>query len=478
MTNIKNILNYPVKAMKEITLGPSIPVIVVPTEITVHLGSPDDSADNVTLPYIDYIKNVASSELYPTWPENALQANIHAITSMAMNRIHTEWYRSRGYNFDITNSTQFDQAYVHNRGIFDNVSKIADNVFHQYIVREGQILPYFAQFCDGRTTMCEGLHQWGTVDLANEGYSPLDILKYYYGDNIQIVIDAPIANVGDTYPGEPLQLGDSSLNVLRMQFSLDRISQNYPAIPRIQRIDGYFGESTQDAVREFQRVFILPVTGIIDEGTWYRIIRIFTAVTKLSELTGEGLLLSDIQRISSEVLLEGDVRPSVEIVQLALNILAAFYPTLSEVPITGFYDEKTRNAILEFQKIMGLTPTGAAGLDTLRALYNSTVGILETLPPEAVSIPYIRWTGVVYDVGHESPGVYLLQEMLSYISLAIPAIPFIDPSGVFDENTRIAVIDLQTMQGLEPTGIVNEQTWNTIVDVYRRQRYSGVPIII
>lgn len=477
MNNIQNILpNKSVRTMQEITLGPSIPIIAVPTEITVHLGTPDEQAEDVTTPYLDYIKNVASNELYPTWPESALQANIHAITSMAMNRIYTEWYRSRGYNFDITNSTQYDQAYVHNSGIFENIAAIANTVFSHYIVREGQIQPYFAQFCDGRITVCEGLHQWGTVDLANEGYSPLDILKYYYGDDIQIVTNAPIANVEDTYPGEPLRRDDSNLDILKMQFFLDRISKNYPAIPKIQRIDGYFGEGTEAAVREFQRVFLLPVTGFIDEGTWYRIIRIHSAVTKLSELTGEGILSSELERISSGVLLEGDVRPSVEIVQFALNILAAYYPSIPEIPITGIFDDTTRNAIIEFQKTMGLPATGAADLETLRAMSNATTGILETLPPEAVSVPFVRWTGVVYDMGHESPGVYLFQEMLSYISLIVPNIPYIEPSGTFDENTRNGVIAFQTMENLQPTGIVDEQTWNAIVNVYRRQRYSGSPI--
>ena len=462
--------------MQEITLGPSIPIVAVPTEITVHLGLPDEQAENVTVPFIDYIKNVASSELYPTWPENALIANIYSITSIAMNRIYTEWYRSRGYNFDITNSTQFDQAYVPSRGIFENIANIVNNMFGHYIVREGQVQPFFAQFCDGRRTICDGLLQWGTVDLANEGYSPIDILKYYYGEDIEIVTNAPIANIEDTYPGEPLKMGDSNLDVLRMQYSLDRISQNYPAIPKIQRIDGYYSEETEAAVKEFQRVFLLPITGIIDEGTWYRIIRIYSAITKLAELKGEGLRLNELEKISSRVLLEGDIRPSVEIVQFALNVLAAYYPSLPAVPITGIFDNATRNAVIEFQKIMNLPPTGAADIATLQAIYKATIGILETLPPEAVSIPFVRWTGVVYNIGHESPGVYLIQEMLSYISLIIPTIPYIEPSGKFDEKTRDAVIAFQNMENLQPSGIVDEQTWNAIVSVYRRQRYSGSPI--
>ena len=468
--------NTEINAMQQITLGPITPVVAVPREITVHLGAPEDEAENVTVPFLDYIVNVASSELYPTWPEAALEANIYAITSMAMNRIYTEWYRSRGFNFDITNSTQYDQAYVPNRGIFENIRDIVTKIFGQYIVREGQLQPYFTQFCDGRAAMCQGLHQWGTVDLASEGYTPMDILKYYYGENIEIITNAPISSVQDTYPENPLQLGDSSLDVLRMQYNLDRISLNYPGIPKIPKIDGYFGEDTKNAVSQFQRVFNLPVTGIIDEGTWYGIIRIFSAVTRLSELTGEGLLLKELDRLSAEGLLEGDIRPQVEFLQFALNILSAYYPTIPGVAITGIFDENTRNAVMEFQRTFNLQVTGAANMETLQAMYATTSGILNTLPPEQVFVPYLRWPGIIYKLGHESPGVYLIQEMLSYISLIMPEIPYIEPNGVFDEATENSVTAFQKAANLEPSGIVDQQTWEAIEDVYRKQRFGNAAI--
>lgn len=453
---------------------PLTPVVTVPTQITVHLGAPDEEAENVTVPYIEYIRNVASSELYPTWPENALRANIHAITSVAMNRIITEWYRSRGYNFDITNTTQYDQAYVQNRGTFDSISNIVNEIFSQYIVREGQYLPMFAQFCDGRVSQCEGLFQWGTVDLANQGYTPLEILRYYYGDDVNIVTDAPVGGVEPTYPGEPLRLGDSSLDVLRMQFFLNRIRVNYPAIPEIFPLDGYYGENTEAAVRAFQRIFNLPETGVIDRATWYRITYIYSAVTKLSELASEGLLLSQVMEISSGVYLEGDVRPGVEIIQYGLDVLSAYYETIPEIPITAIFDSQTRDAVIAFQKAMGLPATGNVTPETYQILYDNVFGILDTLPPQAVYLPYLRWTGLVYGLGHESPVVYLIQEMLSYISLAVPTIPTIEPNGIYDEATREAVIAFQSMEGIEPTGSVDEKTWYRIEEVYRRQRFSGV----
>lgn len=459
---------------QQITLGPRSPVVVtVPTEIIVHLGLPGDDAENIIVPFPEYIKNVASSELYPTWPENALRANIYAITSVAMNRIYTAWYRLQNYNFDITNSTQFDQAYVPNSGVFENISFIVDDIFGQYIVREGQVQPLYAQFCDGRQTTCDGLHQWGTVSLAEEGYSPLEILQYYYGDNIQIVTNAPIGTVEEAYPGEPLRPGDSGMDILKMQYSLDRIALNYPGIPQINLISGFYDDSTEAAVREFQKIFNLPITGIIDEATWYRIGYIFVAVTRLAELTSEGLLTSELDELYSEILLEGDVRPSVEIVQFALNVLAVYYPNIPRIPITGIYDEQTANAVREFQKTMNLNVTGIADIKTMELMYRTVVGILDTLPAEQVYIPYLRWTGIVYSLGHESPGVYLFQEMLSYISLIIPTIPYVEPTGLFDEATQNAVIAFQNVENLEPTGIVDEQTWNRIVEVYRKQRFSG-----
>lgn len=461
-----------VHSFQNITLGPRIPIVAVPTEITVHLGAPDEDAENITIPYIDYIKNVASSELYPTWPENALRANIYAITSIAMNRIYTEWYKSRGYNFDITSSTRYDQAFVNNRGTFENIDLIVDQIFSHYVVRTDQVQPYFTQFCDGKSTTCSGMHQWGTVDLANAGYSPLDILKYYYGDDIQIVTNAPITRVENTYPGEPMRLGDSSLGILRMQYDLDRISRNYPGIPRVARLDGYFGEDTRAAVMKFQEVFNLPVTGVIDEGTWYKIRRIYTAVTKLSELTGEGQLLSEIISISEDELLRGDVRPTVSNLQFFLNILSAYSSGIPEVPITGVFDDATRNAIIEYQKSNNLPETGVADIETLQSLYSAAKGILDTLPSKQVYIPYLRWPGIVYELGYESPGVYLIQEMLAYISLIVPTIPYIEPNGVYDESTQNAVIAFQNMQGIEPTGIVDEETWSAITNVYRQQRYS------
>ena len=252
-----------------------------PLYITVHLGPPDEEALNVTVPYLDYIKNVASSELYPTWPEEALKANIYAINSIAMNRIFTEWYRSRGYDFDITNTPQYDQAYVHERGIFDTISNISNEIFDQYITRKGNIEPLYAAFCDGRISQCNGMYQWGSVDLASQGYTAEEILKYYYGNDITLVESTAAGVITGTYPGEPLSQGDSGVSVIRLQNYISRINDTFPLIPRVE-ITGFFDEGTENAVKVFQEIFNLPVTGVVDYDTWYRIRYIFIAVTHLA----------------------------------------------------------------------------------------------------------------------------------------------------------------------------------------------------
>nr|WP_300093013.1 peptidoglycan-binding protein [Sedimentibacter sp.] len=455
--------------------GPPAEFVSIPTEITVHLGLPDEDAVNVTVPFIDYIKNVASSELYPTWPENALVANIHAIVSVALNRVFNEWYRSKGYNFDITNTTQYDQAYVHGRGIYEPMNEISDKIFNQYLIREGRLTPpLYTQFCDGRVSQCNGMYQWGSVDLANQDYSPLEILEYYYGNDIDIVKDVPVGGTENVYPGEPIKYGDSSIDILLIQLAMNRISKNYPALPKIYPVNGYYGESTVEAIKEFQKIFNLPVTGIIDQGTWYRGRYIFNAVTRHSELTVEGTIFRDVIEHTKDILLQGDIRPLVEILQYYLNVLSVYHPSIPEVKFTGTFDTQTRNAVIEFQKFFGLSPTGIVDYETWDLIFRSILGIFNTLPPEEVYIPKLRYPGVVHEKGQgtEYPTVFIIQEMLSYIALTIQAIPQINVDGIFGEETENAVKAFQNAFGLEQTGKVDETTWNEIVTIYRELRYS------
>nr|WP_312578823.1 peptidoglycan-binding protein [Sedimentibacter sp.] len=449
---------------------PGLTTVQIPDTITVHLGAPDEPAQNVTVSFIDYIKNVASSELYPTWPESALRANIYAIVSIALNRVFTEWYRSRGYDFDITNSTQYDQYFVNNRGIFDNISDIVDEVFNDYVARQGQIQPLYTQYCDGRVAQCEGMYQWGTVTLANEGYIPYDILRYYYGDDINIVQNAPVGGSIVTYPGNPLRLGDSGQYVLLAQIMLNTISVNYPAIQRIYPVDGNFNDSTEAAVREFQTIFNITPTGVIDKGTWYEIRNIYNSVRKLAELTSRGILISEIPtELPTDI---GNVVPRVQLVQYFLNVLSAFYDTIPPVDIDGMLGPQTRQSIIAYQQAVDIPVTGLIDEQTWTSMFNSVEGILNALPPSAIALPSLLYQNIQYRTGSEGPGVYILQQYLSYISSFFSDIPAVTPDGIFGPSTNASVIAFQNRFGLTPDGIVGQNTWDRIVEVYRDLRFG------
>lgn len=451
---------------------PGLTEVVIPSSITVHLGAPDQPAENVTVSFLDYIKNVASSELYPTWPESALRANIYAITSTALNRIFTEWYRTRGYNFDITSDTGVDQAFVHNRGIFDSVSVLADELFDSYIARQGQIEPLYAQFCDGRVSWCPGLLQWGSVELAQQGYTPYEILQYYYGENINIQEDTPVAEAFETYPGIPLQPGDNNPYILLMQIALNTIAVNYPAIPRITNPTGTFDEATQAAVNVFQGIFNLPVTGIIDKSTWYEIRRIYAAVTRLAELTSQGVIMSEIPEYIPTPGPD-EIVPRVQVVQYFLNVLSAYYNTIPSVDINGVLNTQTRAAIMEFQRTFNLPITGLVDEQTYNTMFNAVSGILDTLPPSAIALPAILWPGIAYQLGSEGPGVYLIQQYLSYIASVLEGIPPAEPDGIYGPLTELAVRTFQEYFGIDVTGVVDRYTWDRIVLIYRNLRFGN-----
>ena len=287
----------------------------IPEFITVHLGAPDEEAQNVTLPFADYIANVASSEIYPTWPESAIRANVYAQTSFALNRVFTEYYRSRGYDFDITNSIAIDQSFVNGRDIFDNVNRIVREIFTDYISRRGFVEPLYAQYCDGIEVTCNGLSQWGSLSLAEQGYSPYEILTYYYGDNIDIVTDAEVRGITASVPTRPLQLGSTGDDVRTLQIRINRISDNYPAIPKISAPFGVFSYDTEEAVKDFQRVFGLTPDGIVGRATWYNIQQIYNSVKRLNDLNSEGLTLADISQQFPSVLEEGDINIGVRSLQ-------------------------------------------------------------------------------------------------------------------------------------------------------------------
>ena len=349
----------------------------IPQQITVHLGSPSSNAENVTVSFSDYVKNVASSEIYPTWDESALRANILAIVSFALNRVYTEFYRSRGYDFDITSSTAFDQYFVKGRSFFENISEIVDELFNDYLRRPGFVEPLAAKFCNGTTVTCEGLSQWGSQNLAQQGYNSNQILQSYYGD-VETVRNAPIRGYTTSYPGTPLRIGSSGPNVVIIQTSLNRIAQNYPAIPKIPVVDGIFGPRTEAAVRKFQEVFNLTPDGIVGNATWYAIIRLYTAVTQLSELRSQGQQFYAINWSPPGGLQPGDTGEKVRLLQYMLSVLSTYISTIPPVTVDGIYGSATRAAVLAVQRRFRLPETGTVGAQTWDAIYDQFSGIENT----------------------------------------------------------------------------------------------------
>lgn len=444
---------------------PELPT--VPQSITVHLGPPDSEAENVTLPFLDYVANVASSEIYPTWPESAIRANVYAQVSFALNRIYTEYYRTRGYPFDITASTAYDQYFVPNRDIFENVRSITAELFNNYIRRIGNVEPLFAQYCNGTTTTCNGLSQWGSVALAEEGLTPFDILTYYYGDDIELVQNAPVEAPGESAPSIPLQLGSTGDEVRTLQIRLNRISSNYPSIPKILATDGIFTSDTDAAVRRFQEIFNLTPDGIVGKATWYTVQNVYIGVKRLNDLSSEGITLEEVTKQYPGVLETGSAGDGVRNLQYFLSYLSQFYDTIPALTVDGVFGEETRAAVEAAQRTFGLLPDGVVGEETWNRIYRAYVGIVRTIPPEYVEGYTLPYGGVPLRIGAESEQVTLLQEYLNYIGRTYTEIPPTAVTGYFGPRTQNAVLAFQERFGLAPNGVVASTTWNAITELYQ-----------
>ena len=435
----------------------------VPQYITVHLGAPDAPAENVRVPFIDYVKNVASSEIYPTWPENALRANMYAQISFALNRVYSEWYRSRGYDFDITSSTRYDQKFVKGRDIFDSVSKIADEIFNDYIVRQGMVQPLFAQYCNGTTVTCRGLSQWGTVSLAEEGLTPYEILQYYYGDDITIVFNAPTAPTLPSYPGFPLKRGSIGEDVRTLQRQLNRVSRNYPSIRPELALDGYFGANTEQTVKKFQTTFNLDVDGVVGKATWYKVKAIFNAVKRIADIQSEGLTLSEVDRIFRELLRLGDTGIDVQNLQYYLAVVAYFDNSIPVPVENGVFDPQTEAAVRAFQASEGLREDGIVGRDTWGALIRRYDALLASLPDLLGDDAAYVYPGRFLSLGSTGEPVLELQKLINRAAASDPSIPSVAEDGVYGEETEKAIRVIQQKNGLAVTGVTGLTTWETVV---------------
>ncbi|MBY7025430.1 MULTISPECIES: peptidoglycan-binding protein [Clostridium] len=441
----------------------------IPEFIVVHLGPPSSAAENVTVGFVDYIKNVASSEIYPTWPEESLKANIYCQISFALNRIYTEWYRNKGYSFQITNSTAYDQYFIKGRNIFDNISKIVDEIFSEYIITIGNKTPFFAQYCNGTTVKCDGLSQWGTVDLANAGMKALGILQYYFGYDKTLVRATMIEGIPESYPGTPLRLNDENNNVKVIQKQLNRISKNFPAIPKIPYENGKFDKITEDAVKVFQKVFNLTQDGIVGRATWYRISSIYVGVKRLAELDqepeidGENPPPDSGGEYPGYLLKYGSRGEKVKEVQNYLSVISKSY-NIPSIKADGIFGQMTKDTVIAFQRLFGLSPDGVVGLNTWNKIYEIYKGSKKSNVEE--QIYSADYPGYVLKENLYGDDVRWVQTYLNAISEFYKEIPKIKVDGIFKKKTKNAVINFQNTFGLNADGKIGVNDWKKLISVY------------
>lgn len=441
---------------------------IVPNNITVHLGAPDEAARDITIPFTDYIENVASSELYPTWPGNALTANIYAIISFTMNRIYNEWYRSKGYNFDITSSPIYDQTYTENRSTYENINDIVSEIFNNYVVKGNQIQPYFTTYCDGRVTTCNGLSQWGSVSLANQGKNPLQILRNYYGSDIEIKYDAPVGDTTMGFPGYDIGLGYAGNPVLAIERDLRRISKNYPAIPEITDTLGIYNEELVNAVKKFQEIFGLPITGVVDKATWYRIKYIYTSVKKLSDLYSEGLTEEEATFLYTDRLSYGDTGIEVEYIHYFLDAIAFLDKDIPRLPTNSIYNNNTITMVKAFQEKYNLPVTGVFTYSDWTVLKNAYRNILKSFPKEYQDYVNELYPDYFLTRGMTGEDVKRFQKFLLAICRFDKSIPGVRVNGIFDELTEKSVKKIQQDYGFDINGIVGPLLWRKVVELSKR----------
>lgn len=439
----------------------------IPEQIVVHLGAPDDDAMNVSVSFPDYIKNVASSEIYPTWPKEAIIANILAQISVALNRVYTEFYRSRGYDFDITASPAYDQTFVYQRDVFSNISEIVDEIYDSYIRREDFIEPLFAEFCDGIEVKCNGLEQWGSVRLAEEGLDYFSILKRYYGDDITIVNNVPVENIQQSAPPVALGEGDTGRDVELIQRKLNRISTNFPGIPKIYPVDGFYGPSTTEAVRKFQEVFDLTTDGLVGRATWNQIQFIYNAVKKLYAVNSEGLRITDVTTRYTDTLSEGSSGDGVLTIQYYLSYIALFVQSVLSATMDGSFGPGTTAAVKSFQKTYSLPVNGVVDRQTWDRIENVYFDLVNEIDYNFSAGRILPFPGRVLREGIEGNDVRVLQEYLNYISNTYKEIPKVNVDGIFGPSTSKQVAVFKEIFNLPGSPErVNAPVWNAIANIY------------
>lgn len=443
----------------------------IPSHIAVKMGPPGSNASIVHIPFVDYIKQVASYELYPTWPEESLRANIMAIVSLALNRIQSNWYRTQGHLFQITSSPVFDQSFIKDHAVYRTIDRIVDDAFNEYVHKVGSVEPLYTTYCDGILETCEGLSQWGSVKLANEGLNALEIMKRYYGNDIEVSQIKHIEDMVEEYPGRSLRVGSKGHPVYLMQLYLNRIALDYPGLLVIYPINGIYDQLMKEAVERFQRLFNLEDTGKIDKDTWYKISFLYVGLQELAQLLSEGILQPEDLSDFKSTLREGDRGSIVSWMQYALNVVSQFIDSVPRVTMSGLFDEETKNALIAFQQTYGLPETGVADRDTWDMLSSVFDRSLRAIPPKDQLYTY---PGTPLSEGSSGEAVQILQSYLNRLSNEFPYIPKVTADGEFGPRTKAQVMAFQRAQRKEPDGIVDMDTWNLILAEY--SRFLTVPL--
>ena len=411
----------------------------------------------------------------PTWPEQALRANILAQISLALNRIWTEWYPSRGYSFNITGSPGVDQAYVSGRTVFAVMEKLTAELFNTYVRRSGDREPYYTEYCDGKTVTCPGMKQWGTVDRAKEGKSALQILRYYYGSRVELVTTNNIVSIPSSYPGSPLRRGSTGTNVRIIQRQLSRIAKDYPFFGK-PTVNGIFDETTENVVKKFQKQFSLTADGVVGKSTWFKISYIYVSVKNLAELTSEGETADGTQSTGDwpgTTLRRGSTGSNVEQVQFWLRLAADNYSGLSHVTVDGSYGPATVRAVTAFQNRFSLAADGVTGRSTWNKLKEVALAVANKIVDYGVAPG--QFTATVRQ-GSSGTAVRAVQFYLRRLAAYYSDVPTVTVDGTFGAATTRAVRAWQERAGLTVDGTVGRLTWQSIYDAVQALETSG-PVV-
>jgi len=450
-----------------------LPHVFIPNFVTVHLGRPTVAAQTVRVPFIEYVKNVASHEIFDVWPEQAIVANVYCIVSLTLNRIFTEFYRKRGQNFDITNHTSMDQMYVHHGTIGSRISNIVDRIFTNYLAQVGHLEPFLALYNDGVVANIPGrLSQWGSFyDARDRGMSAWQIIQKYYRQNLELRDCDKFTGPLESWPGSSLSIGSRGNAVATMQRYLNRVLGRYTDVI-INPVDGIFGESTQRSVRLFQQIYNLPQTGIIDRATWYQIGRIYGIEKALWEMNSEGVRIGIGTTPPSVIIREGATGRHVTELQFLLDFIGMYYEEIPFVADTSRFERLTTAAVRAFQTRFGLTVDGVVGPNTWRRLYEIYWGIVNNTPSPTPTPPpqnppgMPAYPGSPIRLGATGDAVLRIQRALNRIATAVPSVPTVPEDGIYGEVTRNSIMAFQRIFGLSIDGVVGPITWDRLFREY------------